>query len=292
LRIGAVVLNWKDPVRTVRCVTALVASPSVEHVFIVDNESSGALRTALVEAELLDTGSCSLTEVPENRGFAGGVNLALHEALQQGFEGVLVINNDAVVEDASILLLSGALERNPKLGLVGPRILHSDGSEESAGGRLVPLAGITRHGSRPGGAPDFITWACVLVRASALRDVGLLDEKFFMYWEDVDFSLRLRAANLDFEICHDATATHEISTNRKIYPVAIKAYHTWSAVIFARKHRGLWLLGSPVWLLISAVTNVARRRSGALRGIRLGVDLAREGATPAYVSALRNREFG
>jgi GT2 family glycosyltransferase len=292
LRTGAVVLNWKDPARTVRCVGALVASPSVEHVFIVDNESSGALRTALDDAQLLTDGACSLVEVPENRGFAGGVNLALRDALEHGFDAVLAINNDAVITEESIAVLVTALTTNPKLGLVGPRILHADGSEESAGGHLVPLAGITSHKSSAQSTPDFITWACVLVRASALRDVGLLDEKFFMYWEDVDFSLRLRAAKWDFQICADATATHEISSNRKSYPVAIKAYHTWSAVTFAKKHRGLWLLGSPVWLLISGATNMVRRRSGALRGLRLGAALARESAKPAYSSALRLKEFG
>jgi GT2 family glycosyltransferase len=286
------VLNWKDPARTVRCVAALVASPSVEHVFIVDNESSGALRTALLDAGLLADGDCSLVEVPENRGFAGGVNLALSDALEQEFDAVLAINNDAVITEASIAVLITALQANPRLGLVGPRIVHSDGSEESAGGHLVPLVGITSHKSAAQSAPDFITWACVLVRATALQDVGLLDEKFFMYWEDVDFSLRLRAADWEFQICADATATHEISTNRKSYPVAIKAYHTWSAVTFAKKHRGLWLLGSPLWLVISGATNVARRRSGALRGLRLGVALAREGAKPAYSSALRSKEFG
>jgi GT2 family glycosyltransferase len=292
LRTGAVVLNWKDPARTVRCVAALVASPSVEHVFIVDNESSGALRAALDDAELLIAGACSLVEVPENRGFAGGVNLALRDALEQNFDAVLAINNDAVITEKSIAVLATALTTNARLGLVGPRIVHSNGSEESAGGHLVPLVGITSHKPVAQSDPDFITWACVLVRAAALRDIGLLDEKFFMYWEDVDFSLRLRAAKWEFQICADATATHEISTNRKSYPVAIKAYHTWSAVTFAKKHRGRWLLGGPVWLLISGATNVVRRQSGALRGLRLGVALAREGSKPAYSSLLRLKEFG
>lgn len=292
MRTGAVVLNWKDPARTVRCVAALVASPSVEHVFIVDNESSGALRTALDDAQLLTGGACSLVEVPENRGFAGGVNLALRDALQQDFDAVLAINNDAVITEESIAVLITALQTNPRMGLVGPRIVHSDGSEESAGGNLVPLVGVTNHKAVAKSGPDFITWACVLVRASALREVGLLDETFFMYWEDVDFSIRLRAANWKFQICADATATHEISTNRKSYPVAIKAYHTWSAVTFAKKHRGRWLLGSPLWLLISGTTNVARRRTGALRGLWLGVSLSRENTKPAYMSPLRLREFG
>jgi GT2 family glycosyltransferase len=292
LRTSAVVLNWKDAARTVRCVTALAASPSVEHVFIVDNESSGELNTALAHAGLMNGGSCSLAEVPENRGFSGGVNLALRDALEQDFDAILVINNDAVINEESIAILIRALESEPKLGLVGPRILHSDGSEESAGGYLTPMVGITGHGTLNGKAPDFITWACILVRASAIRDVGLLDERFFMYWEDVDFSLRLRTAGWDFAICATATATHDISTNRKSYPVAIKAYHTWSAVTFARKHRGLWLLGSPLWLLISAATNVARMRTGGLRGLRLGVALSRESAKPAYRSELRLTEFG
>ena len=292
MRTSAVVLNWKDSVRTVRCVAALVASPSVEHVFIVDNESSGELGTALADAGLMDGGMCSLSEVPENRGFAGGVNLALRDALEQNFDAILVINNDAVINEESIAILIGALDTEPKLGLVGPRIVHSDGSEESAGGHLVPLVGITGHSSLTRKTPDFITWACVVVRAEALRDIGLLDEKFFMYWEDVDFSLRLRASGWDFQICQKATATHEISTNRKSYPVAIKAYHTWSAVTFARKHRGLWLVGSPLWLVISAATNVARRRGGALRGLRVGVALSRESAKPAYSSQLRLNEFG
>jgi GT2 family glycosyltransferase len=291
LRTSAVVLNWKDPARTVRCVAALVVSPSVEHVFVVDNESSGDLRAALAAAGLMGEAS-TLVEVPENRGFAGGVNLAIQQSLDRGFDAILVMNNDAVVAEESISLLTGTLERQPRTGLVGPRIVHADGSEESAGGHLVPMVGITRHQPLSRTAPDFITWACVLVRSSALRDIGLLDEQFFMYWEDVDFSLRLRAGNWDFEICEQATATHEISTNRKSYPVAIKAYHTWSAVLFAKKHRGLWLIGSPAWLLISAATNVLRRRSGALRGLRLGVALARESAAPAYTSAIRAKEFG
>jgi GT2 family glycosyltransferase len=292
LRTSAVVLNWKDPARTVRCVAALIASPSVEHVFVVDNESSGELRSALADAKLADADANTLLEVPENRGFAGGVNLAIQKSLDHGFDAVLVINNDAIVAEESISLLIDTLERKPRTGLVGPRIVHADGSEESAGGHLVPVVGVTRHQPQSRTEPDFVTWACVLVRASALREIGLLDEQFFMYWEDVDFSLRLRAGNWNFEICDQATATHEISTNRKSYPVAIKAYHTWSAVLFAKKHRGLWLLGSPAWLLISAGTNALRGRSGALRGLRIGVALARERATPAYESALRAKEFG
>jgi GT2 family glycosyltransferase len=277
-----------------------VQATVIEHVFIVDNESSGDLRAALEQAGFSTDTTWSVVEVAENRGFAAGVNLALSESVEAGFDATLVINNDAVVDNSSVARLAELLENDPLTGLTAPRIIHPDGTAESAGGFLTPILGVTRHTALGLGRglgvgkrdPDFITWACVLVRTEALRDVGLLDEQFFMYWEDVDFSLRLRAAGWAAKICHDAVATHEISTNRTAYPVAIKAYHTWSSIVFSRKHGGAWTIGRWVWLVSSAGANALRLRTGALRGLREGVRLSTENADPAYSSALRMREFG
>ena len=292
MRISAVVLNWKDTRRTVRCVDALTRAESIEHVFIVDNESSGELKAALAQTTFARDTTWSLIEVAENRGFAGGVNLALTESVESGFEATLVINNDAVIDEHSISLLAGVFESDPRTGLAGPRIVHPDGTAESAGGYLTPLLGTTSHRALLKREPDFITWACVLVRAEALTEVGLLDDRFFMYWEDVDFSLRLRAAGWAAKVCHEATATHEVSTNRTSYPVAIKAYHTWSSILFSRKHKGAWSAGRWVWLLSSTGVNAVRFRAGALRGLRQGLRLSNENAVPAYTSAARLREFG
>ncbi|MBG6056995.1 GT2 family glycosyltransferase [Cryobacterium sp. MP_M5] len=285
-------LNWKDSARTLRCVVSLLGSGRVDHVFVVDNESSGDLRGVLEAGLLPDKVTWSLVELAENRGFAGGVNVALQQALDEGYDAILAINNDAVVDGRSASLLIDTLAADVTLGMTAPRILNPDGSEESAGGFLVPSLGISTHTSRTMSAPDFITWACVLVRSDALRDVGLLDEQFFMYWEDVDMSFRLRANGWGFRVCRDATATHEVSTNRASYPVAIKAYHTWSAIVFARKHGGAWWGGSRMWIGLSAVANLVRMRSGALRGLHAGILLSREGSIPAYESELRDRKFG
>jgi GT2 family glycosyltransferase len=292
MRISAVVLNWKDTARTVRCVASLLQATEIEHVFVVDNESSGDLRVALEQAGFLTETTWSVVEVAENRGFAAGVNLALSESVEAGFEATLVINNDAVIDNLSVARLAELVHNDPRTGLAAPRIIHPDGTAESAGGFLTPILGVTRHAALRKRDPDFITWACVLVRTEALRDVGLLDERFFMYWEDVDFSLRLRAAGWAAKICHDAVATHEISTNRAAYPIAIKAYHTWSSILFARKHGGAWTIGRWVWLASSAGANALRLRTGALRGLRAGMRLSTENADPAYSSALRMREFG
>lgn len=285
------VLNWKDDTRTVRCVASLSAADEIDHVFVVDNESAGTLRPLLASALGASGKPWTLIEHTDNRGFAGGVNPALSASVADGFDATLVINNDAVIDAASVVTLISALEKDDRLGLVGPRIVLPNGAEESAGGYTSALRGTTSHQGPAGAVPDFITWACVLVRSEAVREIGLLDESFFMYWEDVDYSLRLKAAGWAFQICDGATATHEISANKTSYPTAIKAYHTWSGLVFARKHRGAWLAGSIVWLATSAAANTLRRRPAAIKALAKGVALARERSTPAYKSALRLRSF-
>jgi GT2 family glycosyltransferase len=291
VRVSAVVLNWKDDARTARCVASLSEADRIDHLFVVDNESAGTLGPLLTSALSTSQKRWSLLEHPDNRGFAGGVNPALQASVDGGFEATLVINNDAVIDSASVTTLLDALTADSRLGLVGPRILLPSGEEESAGGYTSALRGATSHHGPAGSAPDFVTWACVLVRSEAVRAVGVLDESFFMYWEDVDYSVRLSAGGWTFAICAEATAVHEISTNKSSYPIAIKAYHTWSGLIFARKHRGKWLVGSIVWLATSAAANLLRRRPAALRALVKGIALARERAVPAYTSALRQRSF-
>lgn len=290
--ICAVVLNWKDTARTVRCVRALLAAKQITQILVVDNESSGELSIEIAEMEVGNTKKIVIIELAENRGFAAGVNRALERALADGWECILVINNDATIDASSVRLLQEAMRDDPGVGLVAPRILNADGSEESAGGFLNPWTGTTSHTARRGRKFDFITWACVVARADAVRDVGLLSEEFFMYWEDVDISLRLLAAGWGLSICTDATVVHEVSANRSTYPIAIKAYHTWSGLVFARKHRGTWLFGRVAWLVTSAAANALRLRGSALRGLRTGVELDLERSVPAYRSPLRKRHFG
>nr|WP_281258146.1 glycosyltransferase family 2 protein [Compostimonas suwonensis] len=283
-------LNWRDSMRTIRCLTSLLRSEDIEHVYVVDNESTGEL-DALLRDLPLDGRRWSLRPFSENRGFAAGVNPALRESLREGFDACLVINNDASIEPRAVAQLVRELSSSAELALVAPRIIGSDGIPESAGGYLRPAWGMTTHAARDGAEPDFVTWACVLVKADALRQVGLLSEKFFMYWEDVDYSVRLRAAGRLFSVSAIASATHETSSNRRVYPTAIKAYHTWAALVFARSQGGRWRLGGLVWIAVSALSNLVRFRGGTLRGLWLGIRLARERADPAFTSPLRSSAF-
>lgn len=291
MRVSAIVLNWKDTRRTMRCVSSLAASSHLEHVYVVDNESSGELRAELKHLDCRPGLTWSLTEMSTNLGFAGAINVALEQSLASDYDATLVINNDAFIDDLSIFKLFSALESDPSTGLVAPKILHLDGTEESSGGYLNPFLGTAHHKHGSKRSADFATWACILVRSKALKEVGLLDERFFMYWEDIDISLRFHEAGWRTAICESAAAHHEVSTNRQSYPTAIKAYHTWSAILFAKKHGGLWRLGRLSWILQSFSSNVLMLRFSKLRGLYLGTLLAREKATPASSSILREKLF-
>lgn len=289
MRVVAVVLNWRDANRTVRCIESLSSIDGIEKIVVVDNESDGSLAAAL---DLQGTTKVSLIELAENRGFAGGVNLGLRDFLDGPADSVLVINNDATLDSSSFSALRSALEQDATLGLVSPSVRHPAGEVSNSSGFLRPIAGTTTHQQKKGRTPDFVTWACVLVRREALETNGPLDDAFFMYWEDVDFCVRLTRNGIPFREVDDAQVMHEVSTNRVAHSTAIKAYHTWSAIVFARKHRGAWRLGRYVWVATSAAANIVRARRDALRGLRAGLRLAREGAAPAWASVLRSEWFG
>jgi len=289
MRVVAVVLNWRDANRTVRCIESLSSIDGIEKIVVIDNESDGSLAAAL---DIQKSTKISLIELAENRGFAGGVNLGLREFLDGPADSVLVINNDATLDSSSFSTLRSALEQDATLGLVSPSVRHPAGDVSHSSGFLHPIAGTTTHQQKKGRTPDFVTWACVLVRREALEANGLLDDTFFMYWEDVDFCIRLTQNSIPFREVAGAQVVHEVSVNRIAHSTAIKAYHTWSAILFARKHRGAWLLGRYVWLATSAAANVVRVRRDAIRGLRAGLRLAQEGAAPAWGSVLRTEWFG
>ena len=290
MRVSAVVLNWRDSRRTVRCVRGLLAIEGVENVFVVDNESDGTLRGELDAS--LERRAWTLTEVATNTGFAAGVNLGIKQSLQASADFVLVINNDAVLDSDSFSHLVNALLDDPRIGLVAPSIRDPDGTIWPSSGRTSPWTGTTSHVLSTGSVPDFVTWACVLVRREVFDVVGFLDERFFMYWEDVDYCLRLTAAGIAFAEVNHATVMHEVSSNRATHSVAIKAYHTWSGLVFAEAYRGRWNIGKWRWMIVSLAANLVRLRRDRILGLFRGVQLAREGSNPAWRSKLRAEQFG
>jgi GT2 family glycosyltransferase len=159
----------------------------------------------------------------ENRGFAAGNNVGLrHILLSQTAKYVWILNNDVVVARDALreLVLSG--ESGSNVGGVGGTMYEYANSEKvdsAGGGTFAPWRGmgvtVTRAGTRASSngesepALDFLTGGCLLVPLVSISRVGLMDESYFMYGEDVDFSLRMRQAGLKLAYAPAARVWHK-----------------------------------------------------------------------------------
>lgn len=264
--VTAVVLNWRDRASTEACVSALLSEKAVTNVVLVDNESSGDLRHLISDrVDLIEQGA--------NLGFSRGVNIGIRAALSSDAAAVLVINNDAVVVPGCVDVLVRAWNERPTVGIFAPLVLNTDGSEQSTGGVFRPGRGsVVELSASP---PNYLTWACVLVPRLTVEAIGLLDERFFMYWEDVDFGLRLRDAGLAMEVVPQAAVLHARSVSHSRAGAKIDRYsmHGLTLLSLKRGGRAAWI-GLPVRLAGRILTRLGSRAhvravlAGALDGVR------------------------
>ncbi|MEB3197574.1 MAG: glycosyltransferase family 2 protein [Candidatus Sericytochromatia bacterium] len=209
--LSIVVVNWNTQDLLRRCLQTVIEQTRVSHeVWVVDNGSSDGspemLRREFPQVHLIAN--------PDNRGFAAANNQALR--LASG-EYLLLLNSDTEVLDGALDAMVAFMHSHPAVGALGPRLLNADGSlQPSAHGfygtarsllenRLVASLWPWRSGrarlltffdhsvARP---VDWVCGAALMIRRSTLQRVGLLDEAFFMYGEEVDWQWRMRAAGL------------------------------------------------------------------------------------------------
>jgi len=212
-RIAAVVVNYRTPTLTAECLATLVPAidPVHDRVVVVDNASGdGSVSVLRAAIEANDWDGVTLVESKHNWGFAAGNNLGIRSAEAQTY---LLLNSDTLVRRGAVETLWKALEEDPQIGLVGPRLewpdgtpqistfrFHSPWSELIAGAATGPIRRVLDRwdvplpvSDRPF-APPWVSFAAVLIRAEVIRQVGPLDEGFFMYFEDVDYCRRARRA--------------------------------------------------------------------------------------------------
>jgi GT2 family glycosyltransferase len=298
-RTVAIVINWRDTARTLRCLESLSKCLSLSTIIIVDNESDGSL----ILPRTLGEGKVQVELIREstNLGFAAAFNRALRSPYAAPADFILAINNDATIDDSSLRRLEAELRNNDTLAAVGPRVTDPSGRMEGTGGRLAPILGKTRICGLDE-TPDYISWACILLRSSVADALQGLDERYFMYWEDVDYGIRAKQLGFTMKIAGTAHAVHDRSPNKAAYPKLIKMYHTWSLVVFSRNQGSAWRLGAAIWIIGTVLKSLVLLRGqtlvGAIRGIILGLNAPAIGhealrgeslpATPArYYRAIR-----
>jgi GT2 family glycosyltransferase len=228
------ILNWNGTQDTAACLGLLdrQADPNLSFL-VLDNGSRDDPR-AVFEREFPDV---EFMRQPANLGFTGGHNLVMALALERGYGSVLLLNNDCRIDIDAIRVLRDFMNADPSLGAASPLIYRDDGS-----GRAVAVAGWidwARHrsvrpsspdGTAPPGAPAMLVGTALLLRCDALRKIGLLDDRYFAYYEDDDISARLAAAGYRAAYCRSATCVHP---HRNL--------HEYSAMALYLMARNRWL---------------------------------------------------
>jgi hypothetical protein len=195
--VFAVILNTNRREDTLACLASLYAStyPNSK-VIVLDNRSTDgsveAIRSAFPDIDVVD--------LKNNLGYAGNNNVGVEMALRQGADWVWVLNEDTVFDADCLTRLVEVGEADPKVGIVGPMVYHHDepGVIQSAGGMLGKFwqsrhlgQNEADHGQyRDPLQVEWISGCAILVRRAVIEQVGALDSKFFIYWEETEWCIR------------------------------------------------------------------------------------------------------
>ena len=249
--LSIIIVSFNTAAELSRCLESLCDHPpSVSHdIVVVDNASSdatvGMLRASWPQVRLISS--------PQNVGFAAANNIGIRATAG---EFVLLLNSDTLVPAGAIDTLVARLRARPGLAAIGPRLVDAEGrTEVSFGPMLSPFNElrqkllVTLHARRVGAVsrlvdrrarrrqePDWVSGACLLVRRADAVAAGLLDERYFLYAEDVDFCAALRALGKAIGFTPDAEVIHLRGASRRRLPEGAERAYRRSQLAFYEKH--------------------------------------------------------
>jgi len=246
-----------------RCLKSVVGrtAPYPSTIVVVDNGSSdGTL--AMVRR---DWPTVLALDAEGNVGFSRGNNLGIRATES---DLVLLLNPDTELPEHQLQVLVRALLAEPDAAAVGPRLVDGAGRPELSFGPMVsPWGEFTQRRllrayeagqdwaiahvervTRQAGARDWVSGACLLTRRSDLETVGLLDERYFMYTEDVDLCAAFRARNRTVRFVPSATIRHLRGRSAASVPAATETRRRQSQLAFYRKHHPAWAPLLAWWL--------------------------------------------
>src|SRR5829696_3151202 len=237
--IYVILLNWNGWRDTLRCLGSVdrLEYPNYR-VLIVDNRSTddsvGRIRAARPELPIIQTG--------KNLGFAGGNNVGIRYAFRQGAEYVWLLNNDTVVDSRSLTALVELAEEDPRVGVVGSVLYHMDEPDKVqvwGGPRVYFWYGIVRNREAPsyGSELQHIAGTSMLIRKALIEDIGTLDERYFMYWEDIDYGFKARNNGWKLKTAAASVVWHKGSaSSSKNLPIMDKYFNASAVCFLAKNH--------------------------------------------------------
>ena len=202
IRVVTLLLNYKLAELTAQCLERLLADPGSDHRIVLIDNGSGPEQVAVLEGAAARDPRVELLALGSNLGYCAAMNRGVARSAELGAEYVLFLNNDVQVETGLLGTLVDVLDNDPGLAGVPPTVLRPDGRvwcEGAEVGFAPNLTRLLRQGREPAPvaagpqAAGFLPGACVLYRIGDLQAVENLDERYFMYFEDIALGAALRA---------------------------------------------------------------------------------------------------
>lgn len=263
--VCAIILNWNGAEQTLNCVRSLQANCPIP-VVIIDNDSQVADYQKLVsfmagqnvEQTLVSTQAevgqqarkyaYCLIRNNGNHGYAGGNNVGIDYAQRAGYEYFWILNNDITVEPGALDALLETMRTDPQCGFSASVLVYADdpGIVQCVGGGTVyPWLGKTRLIGKNADrsqlstlklpTPDYLMGASMLVSRRVIDQVGLMDERYFMYSEEVDWQRRAAARNITCQVALNSFARHGDSGSTKGKSHLFHFYRNRAAIMYNRK---------------------------------------------------------
>lgn len=258
--IWTVVVNWRQTAATLTCLASLQrAGANLDTVVVVDNEAQGDLERQL----RVSYPNVAVLAQSANLGFATAVNIGAHYALARGATAILLLNNDAELEPGAMDNLAATLASEPEVGVLTAKVYLTATPDRLwaiggvyTGDRVIEIgAGERDVGAYDDARLDFVYGCAMVVRAEVFRDIGGFDERYFLYYEDIDLCLRAQEAGWRVAMAPNARVHHEGSRSTRREPTIKVYHHARSRLLFFSRH----LRASRATFTMTEAAFVARR---------------------------------
>ena len=277
-KVVVVIPNWNGEDMIAKALDSLLAQSHHADIVVVDN---GSIDNS-VDIIKKKYKQIHLIELPKNTGFDGGVNTGIRYALEKDYDAIAIYNNDAIADKHWLENLVTTMESKDDLGIVSGKQLHSDGKYFDSTGDEYTIWGMPFPRGRnilDEGQYDKSEYifsapaAATLFRTKMLEDIGIFDEKFFAYYEDVDISFRAQLAGWKIKYQPEAVIYHAISATSSKLGGFTRYHATKNFFMTYTKNMPSWLYWKYLPLFL-------------LQALRLGISSVLRGGGIAYVKGL------
>ncbi len=268
-KVTIIVINWNNYDDTKECLNSLgkVTYPDYKIIVIDNNSSDGSGERIKNEFP-----QYAYIQNKENLGFAEGNNVGIEHALGEKADFVWILNNDVIVKPDSLVELVKATEKFDKIGILGSKIYYYPETLKifSAGAEIIPWSGKSvslGQDELDNGQydkvkeVDYISGCSLFISANMLNEVGLLDKRYFMYYEEADLAVRARKKGWKVMYIPASIIWHKHASTVKRYNLLSEYYLTRNHLLFTKMNYPWFLLTALIWSLrYNFINHLAMRR--------------------------------